>query len=92
MKQFINFFKDTGDFSMMRLLSFILVCVGSIILLGGIPLDIILDKNLITGITGQNLTPIITAGITVITLGLGAKAVSKTQENATELAEINKPE
>jgi hypothetical protein len=91
MKQFVNFFKDSGDLSMMRLLSFILVCVGSTILIAGIPLDIILDKNLITGITGQNLTPIITAGISVITLGLGAKAIQKTQENATDLAEINKP-
>jgi len=90
MKTFLKFFMDTDIYSMMRLLSFMLVSSGILILFAGIPLDIILDVNKITGQTGQNLTPIITAGLSVIGMGLGAKAVQKVQEIKTEMTEIQK--
>ena len=90
MKTFLKFFMDTDIYSMMRLLSFMLVSSGILILFVGIPLDIILDINKTTGQTGLNITPIITSGLSVIGMGLGAKAVQKVQEIKTEMTEIGK--
>ena len=91
-----EFLKDTGEWSEMRLVVFMLVCSGIIILFAGIPLDLIFDVNTVTGIRGGNLTPIITAGLTVLGLALGAKIGQKTQEvkndiSDTENALANKP-
>lgn len=79
---FLAFFKDTGNTSMIRLLTFILVISGVLLGSGLAIYDLIQNS-------GSNLINITILSTSFISLGLGGKVIQKNAESKIELQKGN---